>query len=104
MGSAVDLSSALAVLHLAGPMARELVARSCRVDLHESAMPSGRAVATVMAQVAVTIAAIPSGMLLLTPATTARHFREWLLASAKLCALPASAARATIEMFGSSSP
>lgn len=104
LGSAVDLSSALAVLHLAGPRARELVARSCRVDLHESALPSGRAVATVMAQVPVTIAAIPSGMLLLTPATTARHFREWLLASAKLCALPTPSVRATIEMFGGSSP
>ena len=83
-GSAVDLSSALAMLHLSGPRARELLARSCRVDLHEHSLPAGRAIATVMAQVAVTIATIPSGLLLLTPATTARHFREWLIASAKL--------------------
>jgi sarcosine oxidase subunit gamma len=99
-GSAVDLSSALAVLHLAGPMARELLARSCRVDLHELALVRGRAVATVMAQVAVVIAAVPSGMLVLTPSTTARHFREWMLGSAKLCALPMPAARPAVEMFG----
>ena len=102
VGTAVDLSSALAVLHLAGPMARELLARSCRVDLHESALPTGRAVATVMAQAAVVIAAIPSGLLLLTPSTTARHFREWLFGSARACGLVPQSAGATIEMFGGS--
>ena len=86
-GTAVDLSSALTVLHLSGPEARELLARSCRVDLHEAALPSGRAVATVMAQVVVVIAAMPGGLLLLTPSTTARHFREWLIGSARLCGL-----------------
>lgn len=103
VATAVDLSSALAVLHLAGPQARELLARSCRVDLHEVALPSGRAVATVMAQVAVVIAAIPSGLLLLTPSTTARHFREWLVTSAKLCGLLPQSARSAVEMFGGGS-
>lgn len=102
LGAAVDLSSALAVLHLAGPMARELLARSCRVDLHELGLPIGRAVATVMAQAAVVIAAIPSGMLVLTPSTTARHFREWLVASARLCGVLPQSARGAIEMFGGS--
>lgn len=100
-GTVVDLSSALTVLHLAGPGARALLARSCRVDLHESAQPVGRAAATQMAQTAVVIAAIPSGMLLLTPSTTARHFREWLLASARLCGVRLQAARNVGEMFGS---
>ncbi len=102
VGTAVDFSSALALLHLAGPMARELLARSCRVDLHESALPTGRAVATIMAQTAVVIAAIPSGLLVLTPSTTARHFREWLFDSARACALVPQWAGATIEMFGGS--
>jgi heterotetrameric sarcosine oxidase gamma subunit len=101
-GAAVDLSSALAMLHLSGPRARELLARSCRVDLHESSLPGGRAIATVMAQVAVTIATIPSGLLLLTPTSTARHFREWLIASAKLCGLSPQSAPASVELFGSS--
>ena len=106
VGSAttVDLSSALVVLHLAGPMARELLARFCRVDLHEIGLPSGRAVATVMAQAPIVIAAIPRGLLLLTPSTTARHFREWLVASAKLCGLLPQSTRGTAELFGSGSP
>jgi heterotetrameric sarcosine oxidase gamma subunit len=102
VGIAVDLSSALAVLHLAGPMARELLARSCRVDLHEAGLPTGRAVTTVMAQVGVIIAAIPSGLLMLTPSTTARHFREWLTDSARLCGVLPLSARTTVEMFGGS--
>ncbi len=102
IGTAVDLSSASALMHLAGPMARELLARSCRVDLHESALPTGRAVATIMAQTAVVIAAIPSGLLVLTPSTTARHFREWLIDSAQACALMARSVGGTAEMFGGS--
>ena len=40
-----------------------------------------------MAQVSVTLAALPAGVLLLTPASTARHFREWLTAAAAPFAL-----------------
>jgi len=36
-----------------------------------------------MAQVAVILAVLPSGIVLLTPATTARHLREWLASTAK---------------------
>ena len=100
VGAVVDQSSALIVLHLAGPLARELLARSCRVDLHEGSVPTGRAIATVMAQVQVIIAAIPSGMLVLTPVTTARHFREWLIASARLFGLLPQSVRGAVEMFG----
>ncbi len=102
IATSVDLSSALVLLHLSGPMARELLARSCRVDLHESGLPTGRAVATIMAQSAVVIAAIPSGLLVLTPATTARHFREWLLASAGVCGLLPQSANDTLDLFGGS--
>jgi heterotetrameric sarcosine oxidase gamma subunit len=102
LGVAVDLSSALSVLHLAGPGARELLARSCRVDLHEAGLPTGRVITTVMAQVGVVIAAIPSGLLVLTPSSTARHFREWLIGSTKLCGQLSQSTRATVEMFGGS--
>ena len=78
----VDLSSALAVLVLAGPKVREMLARGCRLDLAGEDLRSGQAAATIMAQVAVTLAALPDCLLLLTPASTAQHLREWLAATA----------------------
>jgi heterotetrameric sarcosine oxidase gamma subunit len=82
-GAAVDLSSGLTALHLTGPDAREALARGCRLDLDPEVFPAGHAAATLMAQVAVILAAVPCGMLILTPATTAQHFREWLAAAAR---------------------
>jgi hypothetical protein len=55
-----------------------------------------------MAQVAVVIAVLPSGLLVLTPSSTARHFREWLIASARVCALLPQSAGGTLDMFGGS--
>jgi sarcosine oxidase subunit gamma len=78
----VELSSAITVLHLAGPAVREVLARGCRLDLHDAAFPSGSVASTHMAQVPVTLAALPAGWLLLTPSTTARHFRDWLSSTA----------------------
>jgi sarcosine oxidase subunit gamma len=83
VGAAVDLSSGLAAWHLAGPRVREVLSRGCRPDLDPQVFPAGSAAATIMAQVAVILAALPSGLLLLTPATTARHLREWLASTAK---------------------
>jgi sarcosine oxidase gamma subunit len=57
--------------------------RGCRLDLDPDVFPAGSAAATIMAQVSVTIMALSSGVLLLTPATTARHFYEWLASAAK---------------------
>jgi sarcosine oxidase subunit gamma len=82
-GWVVDLSSALAAFHFAGPAAREVLARGCRLDLDAHAFPVGNAAATVMAQVSTVLAALPTGLLLLTPSSTARHFRDWLTASAQ---------------------
>jgi heterotetrameric sarcosine oxidase gamma subunit len=73
-----ELSSALAAFTLAGGAVREALARGCRLDLHPQVFPPGRAAATVMAQVSVILAALPHGMLLLTPSTTAQHFAQWL--------------------------
>jgi sarcosine oxidase, subunit gamma len=81
-GAAVDLSAALAALYLTGPAVREVLARGCRLDLAPEVFRPGCAAATIVAQVSVILAALPQGVLLLTPATTAGHFREWLTLSA----------------------
>jgi methylglutamate dehydrogenase subunit D len=83
MGAVADLSSGLVALHLAGPCAREALARGCRLDLDPAIFPAGHAAATIIAQVAAILAAVPAGMLILTPASTARHFREWLEGAAR---------------------
>jgi heterotetrameric sarcosine oxidase gamma subunit len=82
-GAAIDLSSGLAAWHLAGPQVREVLSRACRLDLDPQVFPPGSAAATVMVQVAVILAVLPSGLLLLTPTSTARHLREWLASTAK---------------------
>ena len=77
----IDLSSALAAFYLAGADSAEVLARGCRLDLHPAVFPAGHAAATTIAQVAVIIVQLPAARLLLTPATTARHFAEWLAAT-----------------------
>jgi len=95
VGVAIDLSSALSAFHLTGAAAHEVVARNCRVDLDADLQAArrlralespeefqiGTAIATIMAQVSVVLTRLDSGILLLTPATTARHFSEWLAAA-----------------------
>jgi heterotetrameric sarcosine oxidase gamma subunit len=81
--TAVDLSSGLAALHLAGPAAREVLARGCSLDLDPAAFAPGAAAATIIAQVSGILAAVSSGLLLLTPLSTAAHLRAWLGASAQ---------------------
>jgi heterotetrameric sarcosine oxidase gamma subunit len=83
LGAALDLSSGLSALELAGSAAREVLVRSCRIDLDPDAFPLGAACATIMVQVPVILVALASGVLLLTPASTARHFHEWLVSTAK---------------------
>ncbi len=76
----IDRSSALVPFIVAGPSAREALARLCRLDLDPRFFPVGNAATTLMAQVSVTLALVGEGptFLLLTPATTARHLREAL--------------------------
>jgi sarcosine oxidase subunit gamma len=78
-GAVVELSAGLTAFYLAGAPAREVLRRGCRLDLDPEVFTAGSAAATQMAQVAVTLAALPGGLLLLTPASTARHLREWLM-------------------------
>lgn len=81
--AAIDLSSGLAAFFVQGAAGREMLARGCRLDLDPAAMPAGSAAATLIAQVAVTLVALPAGLLLLTPSSTARHLREWLISTAQ---------------------
>jgi sarcosine oxidase subunit gamma len=83
VGAAIDLSGGLTALQLTGPAARDVLARGCRLDLDAGAFPVNVAAATIMAQVSVILAALPSGLLMLTPASTAQHLREWLASTAK---------------------
>jgi heterotetrameric sarcosine oxidase gamma subunit len=78
-----ELSSALSGFLLAGSAVRALLARGCRLDLDPQVFPTGTAAATVMVQVSVILAALPRGMLLLTPSSTAQHFGEWLDAAVR---------------------
>jgi heterotetrameric sarcosine oxidase gamma subunit len=82
-GAAVELSSALIALYATGPAVRETLARGCRLDLESQQLGAGRAAATLVAQVPVTLAALPAGVLLLTPSTTGRHFCEWFARAAR---------------------
>jgi len=99
----VELSCALTALYLAGPAVREVLARGCRLDLHDDAFASGSAASTHMAQVTVTLAALPAGWLLLTPSTTARHFREWLTVTARPFGV-ASRADVTVATLSGETP
>jgi heterotetrameric sarcosine oxidase gamma subunit len=78
-----ELSSALSAFLVAGSQVTEMLARGCRLDLHPQVFPPGTAAATVMVQVSVILAALPHGMLLLTPSSTAQHFAEWLETAAR---------------------
>lgn len=96
----IDQSSALAAIFLSGPAAREALARGCRLDLSVDAFPPGRAAATVIAQVAATLAVLRGGVLLLTPSTTARHVREWLETSARAFGVGSPAPLAFSTLLG----
>lgn len=80
----IDQSAALCAFHVTGEAAREMLKRGCRLDLDpRGGFPCATAACTVMAQVPVILAALADGMLLLVPTSTARHFREWLFATAR---------------------
>jgi sarcosine oxidase subunit gamma len=83
VAAAVDLSGGLRALLLGGSAVREMLVRGCRLDLGADAFPAGSAAATIMVQVPMTLAALEGAMLVLTPATTARHLREWLIETSK---------------------
>jgi heterotetrameric sarcosine oxidase gamma subunit len=102
-GAAVDLSAALAATVLSGPAVREMLTRSCRLDLAAEAFPAGRAAATIMVQVPVILAALSGAMLLLTPATTARHVHEWLVTTSQPFGLILAPQASPADFYGDNS-
>jgi len=70
------------------------------IELHPDAFTPGRVAASHMAQVPVTLAALPAGWLLLTPSTTARHFREWLASTARPFGLAARTGATVASVSG----
>lgn len=102
--AAIELSSALTALHLAGPAVPDVLARGCRLDLHPAAFVPGSAAATSMAQVPVLLAALPAGWLLLTPSSTARHLRDWLAATAAPFGFVSVASVTVAFLSGESTP
>jgi len=98
----VEQSAALAVFHVGASAAREMLKRGCRLDLDPRVFPGDSAAATVIMQLPVTIAALASGWLLLTPSSTARDFREWLLSAARPFGLAAFASASVAELSGES--
>ena len=103
-GAVVELSSGLAVLYLGGPRARALLARGCRLDLDPQVFRTGAAAASIMAQVAVSFVALPAGLLLLTPSSTAQHLVEWLGLLTDAFALVAAPRVSLPELCGEGSP
>ncbi len=99
----VDHSSALAGFLVSGPAAREMLARACRLDLEANAFPAGTAAATIMVQVPAILAQLTPGMLLLTPATTAQHVREWLVETSRPFGLALARDATVSELCGESS-
>ena len=100
----IELSCALTALHLAGPAVPEVLARGCRLDLNPQVFPAGSAAATYMAQVPVTLAALPGGWLLLTPSSTAQHFSEWLGISARAFGFVSSPSVTLASLSGERTP
>ena len=79
-----ELSDARTVIRLAGPRARDLLAKGCELDLHPRSFAAGRCAQTVVAHVATLIHLVdPSPAFdLYIPRSYATTFWEWLVESA----------------------
>jgi sarcosine oxidase subunit gamma len=84
LAAVVDQSHGRAVLRLAGPRARDVLAKGCRLDLHPRAFTPGMCAQTVIAQVSVLLHQSDETPTydLHVPAGYAVDFLEWLTSSA----------------------
>lgn len=79
-----DQTGGKAVLRLSGAMARRVLAKGCRVDLHPRAFATGHAASTPIGHVSVTLVQVadqPAYDLIL-PGSFAEAFLEWLIPAA----------------------
>jgi sarcosine oxidase subunit gamma len=60
-GKAIDVSQGRAVLRLAGPLARDLLAKFCPIDLHPIGFPAGRCAQTLFGKIGALLHALPDG-------------------------------------------
>lgn len=72
----IDQSGGLGALRLGGPAARQVLERSCRLDLRRG-FRTGDAAATMLVQISVTLAVLPSSYLILAGSTFLHHLCEW---------------------------
>jgi len=79
-----DQSTGFVMLRLAGPRARDALAKGCRVDLHPREFAAGRVARTPIAQVNVILHRVGDAPTfdLLAPSSTARSFAHFLLEAA----------------------
>jgi sarcosine oxidase subunit gamma len=79
----VDLSEGRTVIRLAGPRAREVLAKGCGLDLHPRAFAAGRCAQTPIAHIGMLLHRVDDGAWdLYVPRSYARHFWEWLTEAA----------------------
>jgi sarcosine oxidase, subunit gamma len=79
-GQVVDVSANRATLELSGPHAREVLDKSCRLDLHPREFPVGRAVVTLLESVGVILWRTGEDTWRVMPrASFATHVVRWLL-------------------------
>lgn len=79
-GAVIDQTHGRTVFRIAGPGARDLLARGCRIDLHPRAFGPGRVAATIIAQIGCIIHQrddAPS-FDLIVPSTLAGSFAAWM--------------------------
>jgi|JI8StandDraft_1071087.scaffolds.fasta_scaffold51170_2 sarcosine oxidase subunit gamma len=79
-GQVVDLSANRTTLELKGARAQDVLDKSCRLDLDESAFPAGTAVATLLGSVAVILWRVEADTWRVLPRSSfAVHVARWLL-------------------------
>jgi sarcosine oxidase subunit gamma len=79
----VDLSEGRTVIRLAGPRARDVLAKGCGLDLHQRMFAIGRCAQTPIAHIGMLLHRVDdSAWDLYVPRSYARHFWEWLTEAA----------------------
>ena len=77
-GAVTDVSAQRTTIALTGPRVRDLLARGCAIDLHESVAPVGTCVSTLLAQTGVIIVVETDAILLLVRSSFASYLARWL--------------------------
>ena len=84
LGTVVDQSAHRTTLDVQGPLARDLLARGCSLDLHPSVLTTGRCAQTLVARAPVLL--LPredgAGFWLLVRSSFAGYLADWLLDAA----------------------